>query len=138
MVPYCPTGPLLTSKLGKAIIMTSKLGKRSDLMDRDEILRKAKAENKNRDIYELEILNKGQRVGGRVAVAVTLALMIIEMMFFDLSMNYGYYLIIMSAAAGLWIYKAIKLRRRNDIIIAVMFTVISVYSAIMAIMNLIG
>ena len=53
-------------------------------------------------------------------------------------MNYGYYLIIMSAAAGLWIYKAIKLRRRNDIIIAVMFTVISVYSAIMAIMNLIG
>ena len=64
--------------------------------------------------------------------------MIIEMMFFDLSMNYGYYLIIMSAAAGLWIYKAIKLRRRNDIIIAVMFTVISVYSAIMAIMNLIG
>ena len=138
MVPYCPTGPLLTSKLGKAIIMTSKLGKRSDLMDRDEILRKAKAENKNRDIYELEILNKGQRVGGRVAVAVTLALMIIEMMFFDLSMNYGYYLIIVSAAAGLWIYKAIKLRRRNDIIIAVMFTVISVYSAIMAIMNLIG
>ena len=128
----------MTSKLGKAIIMTSKLGKRSDLMDRDEILRKAKAENKNRDIYELEILNKGQRVGGRVAVAVTLALMIVEMMFFDLSMNYGYYLIIMSAAAGLWIYKAIKLRRRNDIIIAVMFTVISVYSAIMAIMNLIG
>lgn len=107
-------------------------------MDRDEILRKAKAENKNRDIYELEILNKGQRVGGRVAVAVTLALMIIEMMFFDLRMNYGYYLIIMSAAAGLWIYKAIKLRRRNDIIIAVMFTVVSVYSAIMAIMNLIG
>ena len=46
MVPYCPTGPLLTSKLGKAIIMTSKLGKRSDLMDRDEILRKAKAEKR--------------------------------------------------------------------------------------------
>ena len=65
MIPYCPTGSLLTSKLGKAIIMTSKLGKRSDLMDRDEILRKAKAENGNRDIYELEILNKGQRVGGR-------------------------------------------------------------------------
>lgn len=79
-----------------------------------------------------------QQSGRRVAVAVTLALMIIEMMFFDLSMNYGYYLIIMSAAAGLWIYKAIKLRRRNNIIIAVMFTVISVYSAIMAIMNLIG
>jgi len=53
-------------------------------------------------------------------------------------MNYGYFFIIVSAAAGLFIYKAVKLKRKHEILLAVLWSVMSVYSAVMIILNFIG
>lgn len=106
-------------------------------MDKEEILRKSRNENQNRDIYELEVINKAQRIGGLTALFVTLALMIIDRLIFDVT-NYGYFLVIESAVMGLWIYKAVKMRKRHEIPLAVLWTVLAIYAAVMAMLDLIG
>jgi hypothetical protein len=102
-------------------------------MNREEILQASRRENQNKDIYELEIVNKGQRIGGLVALCVTLALMVIENVILDSGPNYGYFLIIISAGAGLWIYKATKMKKKHEIFLAVLWTILSVYAAVMVV-----
>lgn len=104
-------------------------------MNREEILRASREENQNRDIYELEVIGRAQRIGGLIAVSVTFALMLIERVILDIGMNYGYFLIILSAGMGLWLYKAVKLRRKHEICLAVLWTLLVIYSAIMVVLN---
>ena len=107
-------------------------------MDREEILRASRKENKNKDIYELEVISRAQRIGGLTAVSVAFALMLIEIMVLDRGTNYGYYLIILSANMGLWIYKAVKLRRKHEICLAVLWTLLVIYAIVMVVLNFAG
>lgn len=128
----------MTSKLGNGTIgLQIKLGKGAAAMDKEEILQKSRNENQNKDIYELEVISKGQRVGGLIAVSVTFVLMLIERVILDRGMNYGYFLIILAAGAGLWIYKAMKLKRKHEIALAVLWTLLAIYAAVMVVLSLI-
>ena len=131
---------LLTSKLGNDImILTSKLVRKVvGFMNKEEILKKSREENKNKDIYELEVISKAQRIGGLIALFVTFALMLIERVILECGTNYGYFLIILSAGAGLWIYKAIKMKKKHEIFLAILWIVLAIYAAIMVILDLIG
>lgn len=75
-------------------------------MNKEEILEKSRNENRNKDIYELEVISEGQRIGGLVGIAVTLALISFESRALG-TVNYGYLLIIAFANAGLRVYKAV-------------------------------
>ncbi|OUN21447.1 hypothetical protein B5G37_11140 [Pseudoflavonifractor sp. An85] len=107
-------------------------------MDKEEILRASRRENQNKDIYELEIVNKGQRIGGIIGICVTFALMFAERIILKNGMNYGYFLIVLSACAGLWIYKALKMRKKHEIFLAVLWSVLVVYAAVMVILGFLG
>ena len=118
--------------------MTTKLGKEMENMKKEEILEKSRNENQNKDIYELEVVSKGQRVGGLIGLSVTFVLMLVERVILDIGTNYGYFLIILSAGAGLWIYKAAKLKKKRDFALAVLWSVFSAYAAVMVVLNFIG
>lgn len=105
-------------------------------MNKEDILKASRNENQNKDIYELEIIGKAQRIGGLIAILVTFALMLSERLIFN-NTNYGYFCIIMSAGAGLWIYKAVKLKRKHEILLAALWTVMGIYSAVMAVLSFI-
>lgn len=105
------------------------------VVDKEEILKKSRNENRNKDIYELEVISKAQRVGGLIALCVTFALMLIERVILESGTNYGYFLIILSAGMGLWIYKAVKMRKKHEIFLAVLWTVIAVYAAVMVVLD---
>lgn len=107
-------------------------------MNKEEILQASRKENKNKDIYELEVINKGQRIGGLIAISVAFALLLLERVILDIGTNYGYFCIIMSAGAGLWIYKAVKLKRKHEILLAVLWSAMGIYSAVMVILGFIG
>ena len=111
--------------------------KRGMVMNKEEILQKSRNENQNRDIYEIEVINKAQRIGGLTALFVTLALMVIERLLFDIT-DYGYFLIIESAVMGLWIYKAVKMRKRHEILLAFFWTALVIYAAVMVVLDFIG
>lgn len=106
-------------------------------MNKEEILQASRKENQNKDIYELEVINKAQRVGGLIAISVAFALLLIERAILDSATNYGYLLIILSAGMGLWLYQAVKLKRKHAIFFAVLWTLLVIYSAIMVILDFI-
>lgn len=107
-------------------------------MNKEEILQASRNENQNKDIYELEVISKGQRLGGLIGISVTFLLMLTERVILDKGTNYGYYLIIMSAGAGLWIYKAVRLKRKHELCLAILWSVLAVYAAVMAVLGFIG
>lgn len=107
-------------------------------MNKEEILQASRNENQNKDLYELEMNQKAQRVGGLIALTVTFALMVVERVWLDIAVNYGYFLIVESAAMGLFVYKAVKLKRKSDIFAAVLWSVPTIYAAVMVVMNYIG
>ena len=100
-------------------------------MNKEEILQASRNENQNKDIYELEVISKGQRIGGLIGITVTFVLMLVERVILDIGMNYGYFLIILSAGTGLWIYKAAKLKKKHEIFLAVLWGVFAIYAAVM-------
>ncbi len=107
-------------------------------MNKEEILQASRNENQNKDIYELEVISKGQRIGGLISISVTFVLMLVERAILDIGINYGYFLIILSAGAGLWIYKAAKLKRKHEIVFAVVWSLFAIYAAVMVVLNFIG
>lgn len=104
-------------------------------MTKDEILEKSRAENRNKDLVDLEVKNKGQRLGGIMGVLVAALLLSIEQLL-NLGINYGYFLIILSADLAIFIYRSIKLRQKSDMVIALPFGAMFVYSLIMYIGSL--
>ena len=63
--------------------------------------------------------------------------MVIERLLFDIT-DYGYFLIIESAVMGLWIYKAVKMRKRHEILLAFFWTALVIYAAVMVVLDFIG
>ncbi len=107
-------------------------------MNKEEILWASRNENKNKDIYELEVIRKGQRIGGLISICATFTLMFVERVILENGMNYGYFLIILSAGAGLWIYKALKMKKKHEVFLALLWAVLAIYAAIMVVLNFIG
>lgn len=107
-------------------------------MNKEEILQASRSENKNKDIFELEVIRKGQRIGGLMGLIIAFALMCVERIILEDGTNYGYFLIILSAASGLFIYKAVKLKKKHEILIAALYVAMSVYAAVMVVLGFIG
>ena len=107
-------------------------------MNKEEILQASRNENQNLDVYELEVISRAQRVGGIIGICVAFTLMVVEAVLFDNGANYGFALIILSAGAGLWIYKASKLKRKHEILLAVCQTLLSIFAAVKVVLDYIG
>lgn len=107
-------------------------------MNKEEILQASRSENKNKDIFELDVIRKGQRIGGLMGLIIAFALMCVERIILEDGTNYGYFLIILSAASGLFIYKAVKLKKKHEILIAALYVAMSVYAAVMVVSGFIG
>ena len=107
-------------------------------MDKEEILKKSKAENKNKDVYELEVINKAQRIGGIAALIVTAALMTMERFVLNQEMNVTYWLIITSFMTGMWVYKAVKMQKLHEIFISALWGVLTILLAVSVVQNYLG
>lgn len=107
-------------------------------MNKEDILQASRSENQNKDFYELEIVRKGQRIGGLIGLCIAFALMLVERIILEDGTNYGYFLIILSAAAGLFIYKAVKLKKKHEMLIAAIYIIMSIYAAVMVVLGFIG
>lgn len=106
-------------------------------MNKEEILQASRNENQNKDIYELEVISKGQRIGGLIGICVAFVLMFVERVILESGMNYGYFIIILSSGAGLWIYKARKLKKKHEIFLAILWTALAAYAAVMLVFDFI-
>lgn len=92
-------------------------------MNREEILERSRAENKNRDIYEQEVL----KLANAAAVVV---MMILATVFFAVQIfvgggtNWGIWAVVFSANMTTFWIKYWKLRRRHELMVAILGTVL--------------
>lgn len=91
-------------------------------MNKDEILERSRRENKNQDIYEKEVIIKGNRYAC-IAAAVLATIFFVIQIFVGGGINYGLYAVVFSMPmAGFWM-KYAKLRKKHELLVAICYTV---------------
>ena len=91
-------------------------------MNRDEILAKSRAENKNKDVYEQEVLKQASR--SAVVVQMVLAtIFFVTQILVDKGINWGLWALVFSTSMTINWVKYIKLRYRQELITAIVYTV---------------
>ena len=117
---------LLTIKLGSTIlIMTSKLGitkKEPTKMEKDEVLAKSRKENKNKDIFESEVIKEGTNTGA-ITAGVLATIFFTVQIFTGGGTNYGLYAVAFSIPAATFVVKAIRLKRRHEYALAAFYVI---------------
>lgn len=92
-------------------------------MNKDEILEKSRAENKNKDVYEQEVLKQASR--SAVVVQMALAtLFFVTQIFTGGGVNWGLWAIVFSANMTINWVKYFKLRRKYELVIALSYTLL--------------
>lgn len=88
-------------------------------MTREEILEKSRAENRDQDIYEKEVLKVAGNAGAMAAVILATVFFVLQI-FTGGGINCALYAIVFIIWAMTFTVKAIRLRRRHEIMIAIL------------------
>lgn len=91
-------------------------------MNKDEILAKSRAENKNQDVYEQEVLKQASRSAVVVQMAFA-ALFFVTQIFVGDGINYGLWALIFSANMTIYWVKYMKLHLKHDFVMAIVQTI---------------
>lgn len=106
-------------------------------MDKEKILEKSRAENKNKDIYEQEILKQANTSAVIVMIALA-AIFFVVQIFVDGGINWGIWALVFSAnMTTLWV-KYIKFHNKNEFLRAIAYTVLVAIFCVAHIYNLIA
>ncbi len=89
-------------------------------MTREEVLEKSRADNRNQDVYEKDILKTAGNAGA-VAAIILASLFFAIQIFMGSGTNYALYAIVFVIWATTFTVKAIRLRRRHEILFAVIY-----------------
>lgn len=105
-------------------------------MNKEEILEKSRKENKNKDVYEQEIIKQGNAIVCSVMVILATVFFIIQVLTGG-GINYGLYAIVFCHSMVLSWMKWIKLRQRKELSLALLYTVCVLLFSISHIYNLV-
>ncbi len=92
-------------------------------MNKDEILAKSRAENKNRDVYEQEVLKQASK-SAVVVQMVLAAIFFVTQIFVGGGINWGLWALVFSANMTIYWVKYIKLHRKHELVIAIVYTIL--------------
>lgn len=98
-------------------------------MEKNEILEASRKENKNQDLYELEINNKSDQIGAFTGLIVTVILYCVTIDYYK-PVAFGFYLIYTSSNAAIYLYRFIKLKKKSHFAMFILFVITSILSLI--------
>lgn len=90
-------------------------------MDREEILARSRAINKNQDVYEQEVLRHSHAIASWVLVILATVFFVAQWLL-GLGLNYGLYALVFAWYATTFWVKWAKLRRRHELALAIAYT----------------
>ena len=91
-------------------------------MDKDEILAKSRAENKNKDVYEQEVLKQASK-SAVIVQLVLAAVFFVTQIFSGGGINWGLWALVFSADMTIFWVKYIKLHRKHELMMAIVYTI---------------
>lgn len=105
-------------------------------MNKEEILEKSRKENRNKDIYEEELIKQGSAIVNIVMVILATVFFVIQV-FTGGRINYGLYAIVFCHSMVLSWIKWRKLRQRQQFLLSLLYTVCVLLFSIVHIYTLI-
>ena len=106
-------------------------------MNKEKVLEMSRQENKEKDLFELEVNKKASTVGICVA-AIICGLLFAAEIFICGTPNYGLWSIIAAINGGIYLYSGIKLKNKGKLTVGVIFALITAGAIAYTISNLIA
>lgn len=94
-------------------------------MKKDEILRASRNDHQNKDLPEIEVIDQAGSHAGRVGAFVCCILSWLSSMLAH-TMIYSPWVIYFSILSTQWFVRFIKMKRKSDLVLSILFTVLSV------------
>ena len=119
---------MLTSILGSDILCMCQVylaERRFIVMNKEEILAKSKQENHGQDIASLEVSKASMLFGWITAVCMLAFVAVVEALVHD-RMNSGIFFAVMAGCSAIFINKYLKLRKRHELYIAIVYIIATV------------
>ncbi len=104
-------------------------------MNKEEILKASRKENKNRDLADLEASKLAGSIGGKVGATVCALISILGSQIARM-MLYSPWVIYFSIMGTNWLVRAIKLKKKSDLVFALMFIALAVYAMVCLVIRL--
>lgn len=95
-------------------------------MDRDEILKRSREENKDRDFVEAEVLNRANSIALSVSLTICALISVLHAIFRD-SVDYAVWTVQFGMMATVMLVKFSKLRRRHELLLGLLYAGFSVF-----------
>ncbi len=92
-------------------------------MNKEEVLEKSRAENKNRDVYEQEILKQAS-TSAVIVMLVLAAIFSAAQIFVGGDLNLGLWALVFSTNMTTFWVKYIRLRRKHELVMALVYTIL--------------
>lgn len=105
-------------------------------MNKEEILAKSRMENKDQDIFEKEVMKDAANVGAITSISLCTVFFVLQIVLGE-GINYGMWAIVFSMEAAIFTVKAIKLKKKHEIAISIMYIIATVLMSIAYIANMI-
>ncbi len=104
-------------------------------MNKEDILKASRKENKNRDLAELEAVLHAGSIASAVGALVCAVVSILGSQIARM-MLYSPWVIYFSIMATNWLVRAVKLKKKTDWLLAVMFIALAVYAMVCLVIRL--
>lgn len=105
-----------------------KLGKET-MMEKEEVLNASRKENGNKDLAEIELLHQAGSHASRVGALVCCLLSLLSSVLAR-AMIYSPWVIYFSIMGTHWLVRFTKLKRKSDLVVAILFVILSILAFI--------
>lgn len=106
-------------------------------MNKEEILSKSRNENKGRDLYEDQVYAHAGAIGSLISLLLATILFIVQSLV-GKGFNFALYAIIFSLGATSFTIKAISMKRKRDLIGAIVYITATLFFSCVHIYQLLG
>ena len=96
------------------------------MVKKEEILNASRKENCNKDLVEMEVQNQAGSYASRVGAFVCCLLSVLSSVLVN-TMVYSPWVIYFSIITTHWIVRFIKLKRKSDLMVAIVFLILSIF-----------
>jgi len=106
-------------------------------MTREEILQKSQKENKNQDIYDLEVQSRAARIAIYVTVILSCVFIIVKGIVTK-SVPYEIVMILCGMETALFIVKFVMMHKKHELLVAIIYAAGFIASLLVVIKNFIA
>ena len=98
-------------------------------MNREEILKASRKENKNKDLAEMEVIYQAGSHASRVGALVCCLISLLSSLLAHI-MLYSPWIIYFSMISTQWLVRFIKMKRMSDLVVAILFLCLTVLALV--------